>query len=222
MYNFYLYALMRINRPEPFKYGPYSFSHEPFFLGIGRDNDDQEMLYKARSEMGPDIFIQRYFDDAGITEEIATEALKRMLKEIEGVGGKNRTNSPLLKEQTSDDTNSSENKYPYDWTGRVFSDEHRKNISDALTGYKHTEERNKKISETMTGRPQPWNDGNENSALSWIVRAPNGTEQMIHNLAKFCESRGLNMSNLRMVAEHLREHHKGWRCKRGNLIGWNK
>jgi len=169
-----------------------------------------------------DIFILRYFDDAGITEEMATQALNRMLKEIEGVGTKNGSNSPLLKDQAADDTNSIENKYPYDWTGRAFSDEHRKSISDALTGYKHTEERNKKISETMTGRPQPWNEGNENSALSWIVSSPSGQISLINNLARFCESRGLNVSNLRLVAEHLRDHHKGWKCKRGNLIGWNK
>lgn len=222
MYNFYLYALMRINRPGPFNYGPYFFSHEPFQLGIGKDNDDQEMLYKARSEMGPDIFVQRYFDDAGITEQMATVALGRMMAEIEVVGTKNNTNSPLLKEQTTDGINSSENKYPYSAAGKALTGEHKKNISDALTGIVYPESRNKKISETMTGKAQPWNDENENSALSWIVSSPSGQISMINNLAKFCEKMGLNVSNLRMVAEHLREHHKGWKCKRGNLIGWNK
>ena len=36
--------------------------------------------------------------------------------------------------------------------GRVFSDEHRKNISKALTGKKFTDERKRNISKALTGR----------------------------------------------------------------------
>lgn len=218
-YDYYVYSIMVNTKPGPFVYGDYEFRYLPIHVGVGCENQDYAKLCEIRRQVGPNIFVEKYFE--GITEEQATEALRRMLEKIE-LGTKNDTNSPLLKEQAADDTNSSENKCPYDWTGKFFSDEHRKSISDSLKGHVYPESRNKKISENMTGKPQPWNDGNENSALSWIVSSPSGQISMINNLAKFCEKMGLNVSNLRMVAEHLRDHHKGWKCKRGNLIGWNK
>ena len=215
-YDYYIYTIMLNTESGPFKWGPYEFRYKPVWLDVGCDNQDELMLYDFRGKIGPQVFTERFFD--GLTAEQAETAKQRMMAEI----GTLEDDIGISTEDCSEDgTNSEENKYPYDWTGRTQTAQHRKNISDSLKGHVYPESRNKKISESMKGISS--NVGNTNRALSWLLESPTGEIKLVTNLAKFCEGLGLDASNLRQCADGLRQHHKGYRVRRGNFLsGWNK
>jgi group I intron endonuclease len=53
-------------------------------------------------------------------------------------------------------------------------------------------------------------------AAAWIVVSPDGVEQMIRNLKKFCGENQLSYDLMRMVANGKLQQYKGWRCQRSS------
>jgi len=51
-----------------------------------------------------------------------------------------------------------------------------------------------------------------NNSKKWKLTQPNGEMLVIKNLREFCRENGLTQSNMVMVANGKRTHHKGWKC----------
>lgn len=105
--------------------------------------------------------------------------------------------------------------------GRKMSEEHKRAISDSVSKYKkynpwnHTEESKRKLSEAHAGKIL--SDEHKNSlSKDWIVIYPDGTEEKVKNLQKFCDAFGLDASSMRRVAAGKGKQHKGYRCLRAD------
>ena len=49
---------------------------------------------------------------------------------------------------------------------------------------------------------------------SWVVISPDGKEQKITNLAKFCREHGLDQGHMSKIAQGKGKSHKGWSCRK--------
>ena len=84
-----------------------------------------------------------------------------------------------------------------------LSKEHKEKLSKAHEGQIVSEETKKIMSKIMKGVPQPKNSILQ--AETWLVTDPQGNEQIITNLKKFCKDNDLNSSHMGSVARGKRE-----------------
>ena len=99
-------------------------------------------------------------------------------------------------------------------------------INHPLYGKKHSDETKKKMSEKATGRPAP-NKGVPMSAISkkklseskmgivrntkkWLLTHPDGTEEIIENMSKYCKENNLHAGNMSSVASGKLKQYKGY------------
>jgi hypothetical protein len=75
-----------------------------------------------------------------------------------------------------------------------------------------SEQTKNKISESHKGKECP--HVSDYFSKKWLVKYPDGKEEIITNLYKFCNQNGLSHANLCHVASGKRDHHKGYTCKR--------
>lgn len=54
----------------------------------------------------------------------------------------------------------------------------------------------------------------DSRAEDWEFTDPQGNKHIIHNASQFCKKNNLSLSALSAVASGLRNHHKGWTCKK--------
>lgn len=74
-----------------------------------------------------------------------------------------------------------------------------------------------KISAALTGRactPEAKAKIAAKNSLAYVVTAPDGTEITVQNLTQFCRDHGLSPANLGATSRGLRNHHKGWKCRK--------
>ena len=93
-----------------------------------------------------------------------------------------------------------------------LSKEHKEKLSKAHEGQIVSEETKKIMSKIMKGVPQPKNSILQ--AETWLVTDPQGNEQIITNLKKFCKDNDLNSSHMGSVARRKGENHKQWDCQK--------
>ena len=99
------------------------------------------------------------------------------------------------------------------------SEETRKKIGKGQIGKKHSLEHCKHISKSHKGICFS-KEHCENIAKAqirkqkWLVTAPNGNEQIINGLYKFCMENNLNTGNMIHVSRGKYKHHKGWKCQK--------
>ena len=85
-------------------------------------------------------------------------------------------------------------------------------------GYKfgptsEAEKQNKRIKSTAKWKdPEYRKKVIDNCSLEYIITDPNGASYNIRNLHQFCKDNNLTSSNMTIVAQGKRPHHKGWRC----------
>lgn len=53
------------------------------------------------------------------------------------------------------------------------------------------------------------------NSRNWTVVSPSGDIENISNMVEHCKKHGLTMSAMSRVASGLKNHHKGWKCRRG-------
>ena len=95
--------------------------------------------------------------------------------------------------------------------GIVFSDEHKANISKALTGKKQDPEFVKYRTSCIKNKYRPF--GKTHRAKSYIVIHPNGVEEEVYNIAQFAREHNLNKSSICSVCKGKREHTKGYKFR---------
>ena len=105
-------------------------------------------------------------------------------------------------------------------------------IPGFFTGMKHNEESKKIMSERAKARGNDlWigrthkddskkkmslsKQGTSNAAKSWVVTHPDGREEYIYNMEKFCREKGIQASNLHKVTKGLIKQHKGYQLRHG-------
>lgn len=62
-------------------------------------------------------------------------------------------------------------------------------------------------------RPNGWKITSEKLSKEFIVQFPDGHEELIKGLYKFCENHDLSPGTLRSVAQGICEQHKGFKCR---------
>ena len=105
-----------------------------------------------------------------------------------------------------------------------LSKEHKEKLSKAHEGQIVSEETKKIMSKIMKGVPKPKNSILQ--AENWLVTDPQGNEQIITNLKKFCKDNDLNSSHMGSMAEEKENttnsgNVKKWKeinlCKKQNI-----
>lgn len=95
--------------------------------------------------------------------------------------------------------------------GKKASDETRKKMSDSHRGKVFTE------AQLSVLRSPPSPNASKASALAkaktYIVTSPDGDEQTITNLSKFCRENNLSQGHMSAVALEKKCSHKGWTCR---------
>ena len=114
--------------------------------------------------------------------------------------------------------------------GRKHTEEAKRKLSVAHTGRSKSEETKRKIAEKSRGRivkeqtRQKLREYNlredvlrkniESKQKEWIVITPEGNEEFVVNLNKYCLEKGLNPGKMSLVASGHRKQHKGYKCRK--------
>jgi hypothetical protein len=120
------------------------------------------------------------------SEETLAKLREANLGENHPQFGKHRTEKTLAKIRENHADVSGENHYMF--------------------GKHHTEETLAKLREANLGENSPL-------AKSYIVTNPDGYEESITGIAKFCREHNLNTGAMAQVARGKRKHHKGFKCE---------
>lgn len=117
------------------------------------------------------------------------------------------------------------------WFGRNHSEQSRRKLSEANLGENHpmfgktySDEVRSKMSESRLGDRNhrygiiPTDETRSKIAdansKTWIVTHPDGTEETVKNVEKFCREHNLHASSLRDVAKGKATQHKGYKCRK--------
>ena len=103
-------------------------------------------------------------------------------------------------------------------SGRNHTKEAKKNMSmshkgnkNSFYGKQHTEETKKKLSEFRTGLKQSEEQVNKKSG-KWKIIRPDGTEEIILNLRKYCRNNNLLLNCMHKISKGNQNHHKNYKC----------
>lgn len=127
----------------------------------------------------------------------------------------NSADLDYLEKQVIEDHDSHRNGYNMSCGGGSFSGEIKENLSRALRGRKITWY--DKIIESRKANPNRKDPqefvpkgGNNVNAKMFLVRHPDGSEEVIHGLKKFCKDYGLTFKSMYDVLDGKQNHHKGY------------
>jgi NUMOD3 motif len=92
---------------------------------------------------------------------------------------------------------------------RKWQSEQKKNLTGELNpfyGKKHNEETKQKMREDRKGKVR--------HCKKWIVTYPDGVEETVENMEKFCREHDISFSNLHKVVRGIIKQHKGYKLRR--------
>lgn len=199
----------------------------PFYIGKGKDRRAYEHL-KARSDdpnthkirkirkaikEGKEILVEFLWEN--LAEK---EALRREVWAIHIIGRNDKKEGPLTNRTDGGEGMS----------GRIISFKERLAMSERMLGYSWSEESRLKKSLSMRGDKHPSfgkklsektkrkisESNSVSSSKYWIIIHPDGREEIVFNMKKFCLDRGLTVQGMYAVSMGKQKHHKGYRCVR--------
>ena len=100
---------------------------------------------------------------------------------------------------------------------RDFTEEHRKNISEAKKGIPLSPEHREKVIKAITGRKQPKSQKEKVAkalSKSYLITNPEGQTFEITNLNKFARDNNLHVGNLCSVASGKLKQYKGFKVQK--------
>lgn len=106
--------------------------------------------------------------------------------------------------------------------GKSRSKEHKKAISTAQKGVPKTKEHKRKLSESHKGvrhSEETKKKLSDHFSKEWDITFPDGHQEIIMNLRKFCKENNLNYGNAQHVASGRKKTHKGFIIKRCPDLG---
>ncbi len=218
----YVYFYLDPRKPGNFVYDNYTFAYEPFYVGKGSLKRSRSHLYQARGYYGINLYKERKIRkiwesnmDPVIllfksgSQNVARADEKTAIALIGRFPQGPLTNiwpggeaGPLgVKPSAATRAKMSKTR-----KGRAFSEQHKESLRKAWTEEKRL-------------------DASNNSALTkkWIVIDPEGHEEIITNLKRFCKERGLSTSYMQEIADgkafkngkaYTPRSNKGWKCRR--------
>ena len=101
--------------------------------------------------------------------------------------------------------------------GFTHSDETKEKISKAKQGTKMSPEAIEKTRQARLGKKQTDYQKQrvrETRQKTWIVTRPDGIEEVVVNLTKYCSAKGLDQGNMVHVSNGRQKQHKGYRVRR--------
>ena len=211
----------------------YKYSFHNALRKHGKENFEWEIIYQSKNKeytlnIAEDYFIDEYNSmnrnfgynmtsgGKGGSGIIVSEETRRKIS----VAAKGR----IMKEETKI-------KLSKALKGRIFSEEHKRKIGEANRRRVVTEETKQKLREYNTGLKQstetiakrvaktkgkvqkPNPQRAINISKRYIITFPDGHEEEIRNMAKFCRENGLNKSSMCDVIKGRKESHKGFKAR---------
>ena len=107
--------------------------------------------------------------------------------------------------------------------GKIPSQEHRDKISGRLKGRTFSQKHLERLSVSQKGKvmSEEARIKNGKSERIWLITYPNGEEQIISNLRKFCEDNNLDKTMYDVVYGKLKQH-KGYAVKKMEKLDDNR
>ena len=94
-------------------------------------------------------------------------------------------------------------------SGKTLSDDHKRKIgissSRSLMGHKVSKETREKLRKCRTGTPTWYK--------KYTITFPNGDQNIVENLSKFCRENDLNVAHMSSCVTGKAETHKGYKCE---------
>lgn len=166
-------------------------------------------FYKALQKYGEESFDFQILEETENPQERETHFIQFYDTMI--------PNGYNMKEHDMDMTEDIRRKIGEKNTGKVRSTEHRKSISEAQKGVPKSEEHKKKISDAHIGITHT-EESKKKIALGaskkWIITFPDGHEEIITNMNRFCKENGLSQGNLYKVVVGTKNQHKGYKARK--------
>jgi hypothetical protein len=97
--------------------------------------------------------------------------------------------------------------------GKPKSDEHKRKIGDKSRGRITKDETKQKLREYNL-REDILKKNIESKQKEWIIISPEGVEEFVVNMNKYCLENGLNQGKMSLVASGHRKQHKGYKCRK--------
>jgi hypothetical protein len=98
-------------------------------------------------------------------------------------------------------------------TGKLHTEKVKKKMSLSHIGLKHTEQAKANMKKAQQGKIMPEHQF-LNQCKKWLIIWPDGHEEQIINLTKFCKENGLDQGNMIRVADGEYKSSKGFKCRR--------
>jgi group I intron endonuclease len=169
--------------------------------------DKNQKLYNAIRKYGPENFIveQIYQGDDALQRE--DEFIKKYNAEYNMIEGGNKP--PSQKGNTWKLSEEAKEKLRKPKPPRT--PEHTEKIASQLRGRKQPEDLVKKRTEANVNPHKPY--GNTNRAKKYVVTYPDGSEQVVFNIAEWARENNFTKSSICQVCKGVREHTKGFRFR---------
>ena len=231
--NFYVYAFLDPRKTGFYSYEDFSFKHEPFYIGKGRDNRDKEHF--RPSEMNRNYNPHKNRKIKKILRDNLKTIIVRIATDLSEDGAHKLEIAAIKMIKRSKEGGPLTNIYDGGF-GSTKSIETKKKISISLrkwyashentrVGQKRTQSQCSKISKAKLGKPRnpasvekmrntKLTTRRPPNTLRWILTSPTGEKFEVFGLGPFCKKHGLATSHLIAVAGGKRKHHKGWIAKK--------
>jgi len=168
---------------------------------------NSQKLYNAMRKYGVNNFVveQVYCGDDALQRE--DEFIKKYKAEYNMTEGGNRP--PSQKGNTWE--MSEETKIKLRKPKPPRTPEHTEKIASQLRGRKQPEDLVRKRTEANVNPHRPY--GNTNRAKKYIVTYPDGTEQVVFNIAEWARENSFTRSSICQVCKGMREQTKGFKFR---------
>jgi len=228
---FFVYAYLDPRKPGSFCYGPYTFSHEPFYVGKGKGERHRCHLWtRNRKAKHPKVQLINRLLALGspplvvklrrrLTEEQAFAAEVNLITVIgrrdlgQGPllnlceGGLGHSASEATRRKISAARKGQHTGSRHPMFGKHHSPETIARFSAKRRGQRYTNQQRENLRRVRCERKS-------RQTATWVATSPSGEEFIVFGLGEFCRLFGLSQAHMHAVSAGRRSHHHGWTCRK--------